>query len=288
MGTDNSRPAIIPEEIAISNPFSSRGVEFTDSKNGAKYFKGTRDQTRMIKFIHPTGQCNTCHETGLRMECGHYICPDDILDTAWGQLSNRKHEIDCTECNKHIKQDDIIKFGLPTLEEEQFLITAITTNFCKSQGIQPCPKCRSLCQRTRTDTPLVHCTVCLKKRGNLFEFCWYCLGEWNNPLNFQDCGNKDCEKALIEALINSPMKQLKYLNGNVIEIPTRRACPQCHTILEHSEGCNEFTCSLCKQEFCFICLSKLIDGSLKCGSFTCNSIGIMIRCTPAPIQTKLR
>ena len=272
-----------------SNPFFARGIEFIDSRAGGKYFDGTRDEKRMVKFFHPTGQCSTCyHETGLRMECGHYICPDDILDWAWEQLSNMKHEIGCTECGKTIKQDDIIKFGLPTLEEKQFLLTAITTNFCESQDIQTCPKCQTLCQRTRTDNPQVHCTVCAKKRGNVFMFCWYCMREWNNPSNAYVCGNANCKKELIEKLINSPKKEFMDNNGNKVVIPTTRACPRCQTLYEHTYGCNLFTCTSagCGQQFCFICLSKKIGGSLICKSVSYNTIGI--KCKPAPIQTKLK
>ena len=271
------------------NPFSARGIEFIDSRSGGKYFYGTRNETRTVKFPHPNGQCTTCyHESGLRMECGHFICPDDILDWAWEQLSTMKYEIGCSECGKPIKQDDIIKFGLPSLEEKQFLTTAITTNFCESQDIQECPKCRTLCQRTKTDNPQVHCTVCPKKGGNGFQFCWYCLREWNNSSNYQVCGNANCKKEIIEKLINSPKKEFKDRNGKMVNIPTRRACPSCQTLLEHSDGCNLFTCSSasCRQQFCFICLSKKIGGSLICKSVSYDSIGI--KCSPAPIQTKLK
>lgn len=271
------------------NPFSARGIEFIDSRSGGKYFYGTRNETRTVKFPHPNGQCTTCyHESGLLMECGHFICPDDILDWAWEQLSTMKYEIGCSECGKPIKQDDIIKFGLPSLEEKQFLTTAITTNFCESQDIQECPKCRTLCQRTKTDNPQVHCTVCPKKEGNGFQFCWYCLREWNNSSNYQVCGNANCKKEIIEKLINSPKKEFKDRNGKMVNIPTTRACPSCQTLLEHSRGCNLFTCSsaMCRQQFCFICLSKKIGGSLICKSVSYDRTGI--KCSPAPIQTKLK
>ena len=270
-----------------SNPFSSAGIEFCEARSRGRYFSFKRDQERTVSFPHPKGQCTTCFdESGLLMGCGHFICPDDLLTWAWEQLSNMKFEIGCNECNKPIKQDDVIKFGVPTLEEEQFLITAITTNFCESEGIQECPQCRTLCQRPRTDNPQVPCTVCPTIGLNLFMFCWYCQRKWNNPSNNKVCGNENCKKEDIDKLINSPKKEFKDRNGKKVNIPTRRACPECHTLLEHSGGCNRFTCGSCRKQFCFICLSRVIDGSLKCGSVSYNQTGI--KCSPAPIQTKLR
>ena len=264
-----------------SNPFSKIGIEYCAARGRGEYFGKSRDQTRTVLF-HPKGQCNTCFDdSGLRMACGHYICPDCLLTWTWEQLSNMKHEIGCNECGKPIKQDDIIKFGLPTLEEKQFIITAITTNFYESQNIQECPQCRTLCQRTRTDTPQVHCTVCPKKAGKFFMFCWYCMREWKNASDYQVCGNANCKKELIEKLVKSPKKKFTDRQGRTFDIPTIRACPRCQTMLEHSDGCNTFTCSSssCKHIFCFICLSA----SKSCKSISWNETGI--RCSPAPIQT---
>ena len=273
-----------------SNPFSNAGIEFWDARSRGQYFSYGRDQTRTVSFPHPQGKCTTCYdESGLRMECGHYICPDDLLDWTWQQLSNMKYEIGCADCDKPIKQDDIINFGLPTLEEKQFLITAITTNFCENKDIQQCPQCQTLCQRTNTDNPQVHCTVCAKKSGKIYMFCWYCLHEWNNPSNYQVCGNEKCRKEQIEELMNSPKKKFKDRNGKILNIPTIRACPKCQRILEHSGGCNTFTCPAvtCKHKFCFICLSDKTGVSTFCNTISYDQ-AIGIKCIPAPLQTKLK
>ena len=272
--------------MAEYDPFFARKVEYSSSRACGDLFIGMRDQTRTVSFPHPTGDCTICtDDSGLRMACSHFICPDDILNWAWQQLSNMKHEISCAECPEIISQDDIIRFGLPTLEEKQFLLTAFSTNLCESQDIQECPQCRTLCQRTRTDNPQVHCTVCPKKPGNLFMFCWYCMREWNNPSNYQICGNVGCKSEIIEKLVNSPFKDIGDLHGKRVRIPSIRACPKCHTLLEHKELCNQFTCSFCKLLFCFICLTCASGGSLICKSSSLGLAGIV--CTPAPIQTKL-
>ena len=247
------------------NPFSARGIEFIDSRSGGKYFYGTRNETRTVKFPHPNGQCTTCyHESGLRMECGHFICPDDILDWAWEQLSTMKYEIGCSECGKPIKQDDIIKFGLPSLEEKQFLTTAIIIS-ARARISRNVPSVNSLSEDFhRSIVPYVLPVL-------------DCLREFPQTIK------RNCKKEIIEKLINSPKKEFKDRNGKMVNIPTRRACPSCQTLLEHSDGCNLFTCSSasCRQQFCFICLSKKIGGSLICKSVSYDSIGI--KCSPAPI-----
>ena len=100
----------------------------------------------------------------------------------------------------------------------------------------------------------------------------------------QVCGNANCKTELIEKLINSPKMEFRDSIGKKVTIPTMRACPRCQTMLEHTGGCNTFTCSssICKHIFCFICLSA----SKSCKSISWNETGI--RCSPAPIQTKLK
>ena len=270
-----------------ANPFDLRGVSYTEARSCKMRFAPYR-KLRTV-FGHPIGQCNVCFEEGcgLKMKCGHYTCPDDILAYAWQQVEAMKYEITCADCSKPIPTEDIIKYGLPTLEDELFLTTAITTNFYESQDIQECPKCHTLCSRQRTDSPQVHCTICPKKGGDFFMFCWYCLREWKNKGNHQVCGNSKCMKESIETLMKSPRKTLTDRNGKTISIPKWRACPNksCSTLIEHRDLCNKMTCCKCPTEFCFICLTKASDGSLACKS-ECHYAKI-INCVPAPIQTKL-
>ena len=186
--------------MAISNPFDENDVSFTKAR-GCQILFINRDQRRTVSFDHPKSDCSVCWDaSGLKMECGHYMCPDDILDQAWQEVQIMKHEIPCTKCKKIIPFEDIIKFGLPTLLEEQFLTAAITTNFYGSQDIQECPECRTLCTRQRNDTAEVHCIICPKKGGNYFMFCWYCLREWKNKGNHQVCGNSNCMRESIQVL----------------------------------------------------------------------------------------
>ena len=270
---------------AAISALEGKGVQVWKVRVFAEYiFK--RDETRTVPFPHQKGECCVCGDDGgLKMQCGHFICPDDILNHAWDQIKNLKFEISCASCPAIIKTDDIIRFGLPDWEEKQFIETAISVNFCESQDIQQCPSCQSYCQRERTYLPQVHCTICTKKQNKDYEFCWYCLRKWNNPSDYLVCGNDKCRRVDVEKLLQSPKEQIRDRKGEVIWIPRIRVCPQCLTIIEHISESNEVTCSECKLEFCFICLAKTRSGSLLCRSRTYSSGGIT--CVVAPIQTKL-
>ena len=243
-----------------------------------------RDEKRTVSFSHPKGECCICFdESGLKMTCGHFICPDDLLDNTWEQIKNLKFEISCAKCPHIISTDDIIKFGIPNDKEEQLLTVAISVNFCESQDIQLCPGCESFCTRKDSNNPAVKCLSCTNKKMKDYHFCWYCLKEWNNPSNFRECGNSGCLKDDIDQLRASPL--MEFNDGTkVVKVPQIRACPECFTVIQHHGGCNEMTCRSCKTKFCFICLTKTSGGSLICKGRNYTKI----TCTPAPIQTKLK
>ncbi|KAI6660677.1 E3 ubiquitin-protein ligase RNF19B-like [Oopsacas minuta] len=257
-------------------------VPLCNVRVGCDFFIGLRDETRTVTFPHPNGECCICSdEGGLRLKCGHYICPDDILDHAWQQINNLKHKISCASCTTLLDVDDILILGLPDEQEKQFLTTALSVNACLSQDIQQCPRCQSYTQRIKPDDPQVTCIVCTKTSIKPFRFCWYCLGEWNGLVN---CGNEFCSKEKIKQLKSSPMKEFKDRDGNIVRFPQVRACPNCCSLLEHESGCNEIKCDFCNHIFCIICLTQMRSGSLVCRSTSWNST---ITCIPAPIQTKL-
>ena len=266
----------------VVSAFKKRGLDVCKVRSAARYFYA-RDETRTVSFRHLKGQCCVCTDNGgLKMKCGHFICPDDILNHAWDQIKHLKFEISCASCPTIINSDDIIKFGLPDWEEKQFIEAAISVNFLESQDIQQCPSCQSFCQRKETDNPQVNCTICLREQKKYFHFCWYCLRKWINPVDSKICGNEACKRVEIEQLMKSPKKEFRDSKGKTVSVPAIRGCPSCFTIIEHRSGCNEMTCNNCRAVFCFICLTKTDDGSLVCTGRTYNTI----TCIPAPIQTK--
>lgn len=47
--------------------------------------------------------------------------------------------------------------------------------------------------------------------------------------------------------------------------PQHRACPKCHSFIEHSTGCKHMNCAVCKTSFCWICLGLKEKEAWKCG-----------------------
>ena len=273
---------------ACKSALDVRDVKIWDIKVGGKYFIENRDETRTVSFPHPNDSCSVCgDDSGLKMQCGHYLCPDDVLDWAWDEIKRSKHQINCPTCVAIISMEDIITFGIPNSDEKQFLDTAILVNYCESQDIQKCPGCDTYCERIQTDSPQVICTICTRKKKNNI-FCWSCLKPWNNPGNYQDCKNPGCKSVIFEKLQNCG--EVTYGHGfgflyfedfateHGIKFPKMRACPNCFTVVEHIEGCNEMICKVCHHKFCFRCLTKTKVGSLICRG----------QCAIAPIQTRLR
>ena len=261
----------------------TRKVKLCDIRTAAD-FMYKRDQERTV-LQHPKDECCVCCEEdnqGLLMKCGHYFCPNDLLDCAWQQVKVQKYEISCIVCARMIDIEDIIKFGLPGDDERQLLTTALSVNYCASQDIQQCPSCRSYCQRHQPNQVQTNCAVCSRNMKLTYLFCWYCLRAWKNPRSEQICGNENCTKDKIEFLKKSPMIELPGEKKN-ITFPKLRACPHCFTTVSYENGCNEVTCKQCMYAFCIICLIPQRGGSLICKSGQSNNIV----CVPAPIQTRL-
>lgn len=210
------------------------------------------------------------------------MCPDDILNWAWRQFERLCYEGKCGECEKSISVEDIIKLGMPTKDEEEFISIVVSLNYCESIGARPCSKCMTYCVRRDTSDIQVKCIVCTKKDGINYWFCWNCDRRWNNLHSHTVCGNANCSREIIQKL--EVCEEVKFTDskGRVITTPRERACPNCKTLLHYLDLCNEMICSKCHFIFCFICLQPAKEGSLVCRVVDNDFI-----CTPAPRQTRL-
>ncbi len=48
-----------------------------------------------------------------------------------------------------------------------------------------------------------------------------------------------------------------------------KRCPKCQTYMEKNFGCNHMSCSICKLEFCWICMKPWADHMVVNGSYDC-------------------
>jgi ariadne-1 len=93
------------------------------------------------------------------------------------------------------------------------------------------------------------------------------------------CGHGFCPKCQLESHQPCLCEQVKLWGkkceddsetANYIVVNTRE-CPKCHRSIEKNGGCNHMTCSLCRYEFCWICMGDWKQhGSESGGYYACN------------------
>jgi hypothetical protein len=220
-------------------------------------------------------------EDNVEMPCGHVICPEGLMDYSWNEICvNKKTSVLCCLCEAEWDIDIIRRYGGATDEEIALLEQCLSHNVCISDPkVSECPGCKSLCQRKDESKKCVFCTYCSKNKGKQYYFCWECKREWKGSPSNKECGNDQCcQEQMLQVLKNCPTKEIPYLKG--LQVPSTRACPTCGTLIEHAGKCKHMTCTVCKIEFCFVCLRKCSEGSSFCGRYS-------TPCKVAEHQTKI-
>ena len=141
------------------------------------------------------------------------------------------------------------------------------------QKAKHCPNCKMTCVREHGNRK-GRCPFCL------YEFCWNCLHRWE-PSDDGGCGNYKCtgkDQRLEYLRLHSKLKDIFGVEAYDV-----RACPWCGVICHHDSGCKSMKCKDCRNNFCFICLSKY-DKEIQ--NYPCgNSFN---HCPNAPIQTEVK
>lgn len=212
-------------------------------------------------------------EPRCRMSCGHAITPDNLYGYCWSELTNQSTSFRCFgdvpsgRCNWEWLFLEVAEKACLSKDEHILFESRINRNWVNlTAGVRECPFCRCVCERQAPNNPCVLCVYCRDAGKSKFEFCWYCLYPWRN--------NHSCSKDSARHILSSCAK--KVIVG-VPECPSIRACPTCHTLIEHLEACKHMDCLNCKTKFCFICLDVRGDNGFKCGSYN-------TKCSVAPVH----
>ena len=212
-------------------------------------------------------------QNGKRLEIFFidFICAAPV---PLSELEKGKNEIRCPEYNNKWKFAHLKPAACLTQNEIIELEQRAHINYCRNNQseMNACPRCGTFSRpyTCNAEDKQVICQNCTSRSGKPFKFCWTCLGEWKTCVN-DTCGNPNCgsNKGLIEILKNCETKEL-----NGVEVPCKRACPNCAMIIHHEDGCKHLTCRHCSYQFCFICLRK----------YPCVSCDFE-PCDVAPLQT---
>ena len=216
----------------------------------------------------------------LMMPCGHPISPGALMDYCWSELNANKTEVRCFLCTKKWEIDSIKQYSGASQEEFREIEKRLSLNYCSaSDDINQCPKCKSYCSRIHPDKACVVCKICSKSTGSTYQFCWFCLRQWNNR-GSDSCGHEDCRGREDLKRLQNTAKVIVQREPRV-EIYALRACPCCGEIMECRDRRKyRAQCAKCQTEFCFICLRPKSQGSWFCDSSRAN-------CKLAPIQKKI-
>ncbi|XP_067378766.1 probable E3 ubiquitin-protein ligase RNF144A-A [Channa argus] len=224
------------------------------------------------------------------MSCGHAVTPMSLTNWCRRLLKEGESRFVCGQsgCNVEWSYAEVCKMALLTTKEMEYFEKNIIFNAMRQcSDTKICPECKSSVERMDISNLNVRCTVCILKKGEIYEFCWQCLRKWKGPAPRSDrCGNPGCTNESLETLQNCPDINLKYVEG-VTACPSIRACPTCGILLERDKKrCKNITCPRCKIKFCFVCL-KLTEECLPTSDYyiQCAS-GVAPRQASLPVWQK--
>ena len=220
----------------------------------------------------------------VKMSCGHAVDSTSLAGYARTKVEEGHFEFRCPvkQCNKIWEYAEVRKIACLTDDECQWFESKLAkAAIMKICDMKQCPSCKRFVERRDHNNMRVNCTICTKKKGATYDFCWQCLRTWSGPHSTSStgCGQPGCVSPELSSLLEAPMIKI-----NGFDVPNRRACPKCGRVVEHNtKGCKNMTCTRCKQEFCFLCLEYTEDCLKTAPSSWYNKCSKPV----APRQTKL-
>ena len=209
----------------------------------------------------------------VEMSCGHAVDPNSLTVYCRSLVDQNHFEMFCPaivdattnkQCKTVWEYVEVRQVALLNEDECRWFESKIAERAAQQYcDMKECPGCRSFVERDDLHNLRVRCTICSKKKGSNYDFCWQCLHEWSGPTaSSVKCGRAECEHPDMPSIRDAPDMTL---NGK--SVPNRWACPTCGMIAEHNgKVCKMIMCTRCKKEFCFLCL-LLKEDCLQTGSY---------------------
>lgn len=232
--------------------------------------------------------CEGFKSPRARMSCGHVVTPSSLTNWCLRLLKEGESKFLCGQpkCDKEWSYAEVRKMALLTPEEMEHFEKTMALNAAKHFfDSKLCPGCNSSVVRKDVSNLSVCCSLCTRKKGQNYEFCWQCLREWKGTRPRSDrCDNDGCSNEALKALKNCEdiiFESVKDVSG----CPSIRACPTCGSLVEHNrKKCKNVICPRCKIEFCFVCLNLTSECAGKTSQYfgACSS-GVAPRQTSIPV-----
>jgi hypothetical protein len=220
----------------------------------------TTNEADTINLVFKTQlcSCRLCFEENLPTDectiltnCAHEICNScwkHYIDASISNSFSNAGKLSCPVCDVELELAVILNFVSDINKFEQYLtasIDRILNVMCSYKWCQS-PGCNKAIKVDLASTPygILSC----------------------------ECGYKTCLKCNMEPHFPAKCSQLaKYYTElkaknhfliaktNDTYASVGKKCPNCHIFMEKNGGCNQMTCTMCKEQFCWICVNTWQD-----------------------------
>ena len=190
------------------------------------------------------GDCPICFELALntdKLKCGHRVCikcwSQEIVTIIGKGVSSINSKCPYVDCNIRIPPSIFRNYlnDADYRKYEKYLLNSFVDN---NKKLRWCPgkNCNRIIEIL--GTPITEVTCSCKEK-----FCFNCGDSIHTPAT---C---DMYKKWLDKI------NLEGDTGNWLAMHTK-LCPKCKALTEKNTGCNHMTCTICKYEYCWVCLEN--------------------------------
>jgi hypothetical protein len=197
-------------------------------------------EPRLNGKILKAGLCSICYQTSalFTLSCGHTYCYDCCQEWAKECISQIHPTPTCPDlhCRQPISHLESLLYPHEIDSYHKKLFRSSLSSLPHFLWCPNCPYGFFLEEPPTTPScPTLTCPQCK------YHWCSKCQALIHTNLT--------CD----EALSFLSKEEQEYRNWKTTNT---KPCPTCKTSIEKNNGCNHMTCTQCKYEFCWLCLSK--------------------------------
>lgn len=221
------------------------------------------DATAVDSSGHTEVLCQICYDDvperdTFQLGCRHQYCRSCYTGHMKAKISDGLSSIGTTCPASKCRELCTYKVFRKLLSAEDRLLLARYESFLVMNFITTTQFCK-YCPGKNCGRVAIGSSISTVKCDCGISFCFNCGQEAHDP-----CSCEQLRQWTIKS--NDESENLIWIMANTQRCPN----PKCDNPIEKNQGCNHMTCSQCRHEFCWICLSdwKQHNGSYyKCNKF---------------------